>query len=165
MHVSQVITDSRQLQKVSPSILLETDSDKNDTCIGAAILQLTDCPTPATALDPICESEVTLPLQPKGSIQLAMSFIRGFGSVQLWTNWQLWLCKPECCFCVLVLPWRRSSYIGFQLQQCYAMYIRMYVCMWEGIFYSTYIHILCMYVWHTIMCQRVYLWSTKVRTV
>ena len=78
LHVSQVITDNRQLQRVSPSILLETDSDKNDTCIGAAILQLTDCPTPATPLDPIRESEVTLPLQPKGSIQLAMSFSRGF---------------------------------------------------------------------------------------
>ena len=76
--MSQVITDNRQLQRVSPSILLETDSDKNDTCIGAAILQLTDCPTPATPLDPIRESEVTLPLQPKGSIQLAMSFSRGF---------------------------------------------------------------------------------------
>lgn len=76
--MSKVSTDDRQLQRVSPTILLETDSDKNDACIGAAILQLTDCPTPASLQDSLRESEVTLPLQPRGSIQLGMSFARRF---------------------------------------------------------------------------------------
>lgn len=76
--MSKVSTDDGQVQRVSPTILLETDSDKNDACIGAAILQLTDCPTPTSLRDSFRESEVTLPLQPRGSIQLGMSFARRF---------------------------------------------------------------------------------------